>query len=279
MNSLPIPDLDCHGHFLAIAGAKQASRRLRLQAMAARIKVRYETFDSHKLDLTSIPRVNFAQTEAEDLADCYINSTRALGELILLLRDNLPDTRRLTCSYCGIGAPSTVDHYLPKDTFPEYAVMALNLLPCCFECNSKKGNVFVEDGRRTIFYLYADRIPVQPYLLADIRYYGTTPVATFRLNRHQEIDPPDFARIEAHYARLNLLQRFDELANDYMSEAMSSARTHCGDPRSSIEVAKYLAREHQRLAARMGINYWKAVLFEALTSSNAFVSQCCVVQP
>jgi hypothetical protein len=270
--------MDYHSHFLTIAGSKRTVRRLHLLALQVRIKERYGSFDDHKLDLTSIPLAKFDQNEAEDLTDCYINSTGALEELLVLLHSNLPGSRRSACSYCGIGAPSTMDHYLPKSAFPEFAVMALNLLPCCYECNTMKGNVFIEGGKRTIFYLYADTIPEQPYLCADITYYAAAPVASFRLHRHPEIDPSVFARIESHYARLSLLRRYGEMANDYISEAMSSARTHCGDPGNWHAITRYLAKEHARLAARMGTNYWKAVLFKALASSNAFVNQCCAIQ-
>jgi 5-methylcytosine-specific restriction endonuclease McrA len=40
------------------------------------------------------------------------------------------------CPMCGSLGTGSVDHYLPKEEFPEFSVMAANLVPACFNCNS-----------------------------------------------------------------------------------------------------------------------------------------------
>ena len=42
------------------------------------------------------------------------------------------------CPFCGFGHASTLDHYLPKAKFPQLAVITLNLVPSCKDCNHGK---------------------------------------------------------------------------------------------------------------------------------------------
>ncbi|WP_245558798.1 HNH endonuclease, partial [Arhodomonas aquaeolei] len=51
------------------------------------------------------------------------------------------------CPLCGHGQASTLDHYLPKSRYPQLAVVPLNLVPCCKDCNTGKGERFSSDSR------------------------------------------------------------------------------------------------------------------------------------
>jgi len=56
------------------------------------------------------------------------------------------------CSYCD-GFPmdrsgrtrKTIDHFQPKETFPEHAFTWSNLFACCDACQNVKGTRFLED--------------------------------------------------------------------------------------------------------------------------------------
>lgn len=44
------------------------------------------------------------------------------------------------CPSCGEdGSPGTLDHYLPKEEFPELSVFFENLTPMCDQCQERKG--------------------------------------------------------------------------------------------------------------------------------------------
>lgn len=55
------------------------------------------------------------------------------------------------CPYCGLPGNITLDHYLPRDVklFPQYAVFKENLVPACFDCQSKKSNFFPRVNAKT----------------------------------------------------------------------------------------------------------------------------------
>ena len=44
----------------------------------------------------------------------------------------------LVCPMCGGFGNGTLDHYLPKDTYPEFSVFSKNLIPAC-NCNNLRG--------------------------------------------------------------------------------------------------------------------------------------------
>lgn len=54
-----------------------------------------------------------------------------------IIYDNIKNSARENCPFCGgIGTPHTVDHYLPKSSFPQFSIHPYNLIPSCRDCNS-----------------------------------------------------------------------------------------------------------------------------------------------
>lgn len=49
------------------------------------------------------------------------------------------------CPFCEFGQVATLDHYLPKLKFPIFSILPYNLVPCCRDCNSNKGDRYVKD--------------------------------------------------------------------------------------------------------------------------------------
>lgn len=45
-------------------------------------------------------------------------------------------TGLLCCPVCGSGSTGNLDHYLPRDSYPEFSIMRSNLVPACSHCNS-----------------------------------------------------------------------------------------------------------------------------------------------
>ena len=56
------------------------------------------------------------------------------------------------CPACGEdGTPNTLDHYLPKKTYPEFAITACNLFPMCDICQGEKGTTTVNAANERLF--------------------------------------------------------------------------------------------------------------------------------
>ncbi|NBN05581.1 hypothetical protein GWI63_16320 [Proteus sp. G2665] len=62
-----------------------------------------------------------------------------------------------------------MDHYLPKDIFPEFSVTIHNLFPMCDICQGKKGVKLNDaDGKRYFMHPYFDTFTEQQLLILDI---------------------------------------------------------------------------------------------------------------
>jgi hypothetical protein len=78
--------------------------------------------------------------------------SEAMGEIQQKLYENRKSVARFkrlrgqqvpSCPMCGSSVTGALDHFLPKEAFPEFSVMAANLVPACTSCNSSvKGRTY-----------------------------------------------------------------------------------------------------------------------------------------
>lgn len=86
---------------------------------------------------TEIRPINLSNEQAEFLRNTYINRAKKYN---LDWIDKLYINKLLSCPMCGGDGPRTIDHYLPKEWYPEFSVLSYNLIPSCATCNSKRGS-------------------------------------------------------------------------------------------------------------------------------------------
>jgi 5-methylcytosine-specific restriction endonuclease McrA len=90
----------------------------------------YAHYRSHKGNPWHIARTNFIPDVGEQQKALY--QSRSSSPWIANIRHmQLP-----SCPMCGSSVTGSVDHYLPKEDFPEFSVMAANMVPACAHCNS-----------------------------------------------------------------------------------------------------------------------------------------------
>jgi len=73
------------------------------------------------------------------------------------------------CPACGEdGTPNTLDHYLPKQSYPEFSITACNLFPMCDICQGEKSIATVNAANERLFlHPYFDQFTdVQVFCLA-----------------------------------------------------------------------------------------------------------------
>jgi len=130
--SRPIPD--------AIEDAKLISI-LKKPEFAGQEKVWVAAYAAYRVargDPWAMTRALFsADIEKEQLA---LYDNRKSGGPIERIRQTVGI---LCCPMCGSPTTGTLDHYLPRDAFPEFSVFPSNLVPACGLCNSgAKGKIF-----------------------------------------------------------------------------------------------------------------------------------------
>lgn len=85
--------------------------------------------------------------------------SRKSGSRLKEIRDG---AMLLSCPMCGSPTTGTLDHYLPRTVFPEFSVMASNLVPACSHCNSGgKRAVYRGVGVERFIHPYFDTIAAQ----------------------------------------------------------------------------------------------------------------------
>ncbi|WP_279152654.1 hypothetical protein [Photobacterium iliopiscarium] len=69
-----------------------------------------------------------------------------------LIIDQLRERKLQICPACGEdGTPNTLDHYLPKDLYPEFSILSKNLFPMCDICQGKKSTKVLSPTQKRIF--------------------------------------------------------------------------------------------------------------------------------
>ena len=122
------------------------------------VKAEYEIYKgafSLKQVHALLPSTNFTDYNRKLLLGLYGSQKKIVKDVRRWIDLHNKRTYLCKCPYCTISPAGTTEHFLPKEKYPEFAVNALNLLPCCSICNGKKGeSVKTDDGKPYIINFY-----------------------------------------------------------------------------------------------------------------------------
>ncbi len=259
-----------------IVKTKQEPRRSRLVRLRRRIKRAYKRYDVNKPALERITPLGdgIGARRAADLKHCYdgmsdkSSSTynRYYAKIRLLAYH---------CAYCGIHAASTLDHYLAKDVYPEFAVLPANLVPSCSFCNPPR-DFRDAQRRRALIHPYFDVIQQERLLVANVKIAGGVPEAEFSVDTSGCTDVAFAALFERHVKLLGLLKRYNFHAgtsDEALGSIVRTVRTWArGRPQN--EIAALLRAEAAECDIRLGANHFKSALTRGAAASQAFLDFC-----
>lgn len=124
-----------------------------LGAMETDIKNAYRYYVRFRGRPTIIPlTTNDAQKAA--LLAAYENRPVAAG---LNWIDLIYYNGLASCPFCGGDGARTIEHYLPKSCYPEFAVFSLNLMPSCGGCNTKRNDMNSYGAPEPLLHPYFDK--------------------------------------------------------------------------------------------------------------------------
>jgi len=220
------------------------------------VKMEYKKYVSrYKVNrLTNFDNSAFSDPAAKNLRSCYADRIE-VNNLKGYIYRNQPQYIRYECQYCMIGDGSeSFDHYLPKEDYPEFAVLSLNLIPCCIKCNGHKSTTWKDNlNKRNIINLYYDVIPSIQFLFCSITYKRNTPIINFTIRNPGGIDPDLFDIIQKHYSRLHLLERFNNKVSTEITNLLNSISQFSGQV-SRARVAQIILAEVLEMKADYGYN-------------------------
>lgn len=252
-------------------GKKKAA----LKAIEAGMEVIYDEYDERfaNSDVHNQPPHKLSVADQNYLRSLYVS-----GNTITELFRNDYNVRvqqhnmlyAYKCPYCTLNEANTLEHILPKQTYPEYAVHAYNLIPCCSKCNTYKGED-IKDGSGvpwTINFYYHDPDAFQ-YLEAEFKTdINGFPVFEFHLVFPHDCDQLLKKIIENHYKKLHLLVRFKEMAEGKYAEE-EIRLLNC----ISIEDVKDNLNSYLSSAGfRYGRNHYYVAMLRCMAISNDYLS-------
>ena len=118
---------------LALNTKESDDLRLRLAKIDAELRESYTKYTEHFEDnnLEKLAPNNAFLPYKADLLSLYNYKFSVVKGLRLSIERAQPQAIRYTCQHCTLTSNESLDHFVPKDEFPEFAMNPFNLLPSC----------------------------------------------------------------------------------------------------------------------------------------------------
>ncbi|GKS88659.1 hypothetical protein [Acidovorax sp. SUPP2539] len=269
MRSIPLLNVDPIAVFNDIATAKHPPRRARMRAARAEVLVAYQRYEDAVPEVGALVAIGLTDAQKEAMQHAYAVETLPMTEL----RGNL--LKRIIvarCPFCGLSESSTLDHYLPKEKYPEFSIFPRNLVPSCGVCNTRKKDRILEDGTDVRMFLHPcfDAIPDVEFLTVRTRLEGDSLVLSYRLTRPDGMATRTFMHLRSHFDKLDLADRYRRMGLEHLGGQYPALRRAYGAAEDAVRVAEKLSEVAQDFEEVSGPNNWLAKLYRALTGNEAF---------
>lgn len=201
-----------------------------------------------------------AEATDEDVRQAY--STRLVRGCGRPVYDKiLGAALRHQCPYCGYGIVTTLDHFLPKSTFGALALEPWNLVPACKDCNHTLSVDSAESADTEFIHPFV-WVDDTAWLTATIL-HGDEPVADFAVARPADWSDETFNRVDSHFSRLDLGNRYAEISAATIHEITFSVQHICSAGRPG-DIRDHLVEQTRVQISAYGLNHWRTALFRAL---------------
>lgn len=269
MRNLPVPAVDPAVILRNITASKSRKIRSRLVRIRPAVRTAYATYLANSQSLEAIRPAGINGVCMEALLHAYGSATKAMNGLRdTLFFPNIEDFDE--CPYCGISEPKTLDHYLPKESYPEFSVFPANLIPICHVCNSSyKGTQLLSNtGERLFLHSYFDVLPLFDFICVQVNMGAEIEI---EFNITPKADDPYFSTvITNHFLKLGLKQRFARKAAAEIARKRPALTRIFNVKQNYAVVANELAQIASDLRSTCSGNHWKVALYEALSKSVVF---------
>lgn len=263
MNKVPAPTFDDAAALQALANNRRVGSYPHLQIAVLAIQQGYSQYGTAGGDAFSVQKVAVSDDVRTYLKGHYKDPPRDL-EYITELRSA---SEHLCCPMCGSMHSGTLDHMLPKNTYGEFAVFSLNLVPAC-KCNSKRQETLTgaNPGER-VLHPYFDNCLSERLIAACFEDLGLAPRIGLRLvvpSHHSHFNAIRFhvrSIVERTAIKNYLIRSWSNLCRKPGLIVRALAR----NPASVLELKATLAEELSLLDDQHGSkNNWASVFVAGL---------------
>jgi hypothetical protein len=266
VKTLSRPSYDAVTLFDSIVASKDEPRRSILRSLSTAVYAAYHAYEKAVPEVQSLVPPSPSNDEHEALLHCYKSRTKPFKRVYQEIFQST-----YSCPYCEIVKVQTLDHFLEKEIYPDLAILPVNLVPACFDCNRPRPRGIAPNGARSLMHPYFDASPVGQILHATIERAGVHWRAAFRMEdgASGEPDVPDL--YQRHHRLLKLLPRYRAWAEE---EGIPSIRLtvatwgrEVGPESATVTLQRYAAD----LRRKHGANHPSTVIHQAAAEHDDFV--------
>lgn len=197
----------CVWYELAKNSNKKEARLLNWRRIEKYVQGRYNDFDHTITNFTAAPPISKNLKIGGLLRAFYLAPPKDVKEVLRVRRR---DHNLLECPSCGYPTePDTLDHFLPKEDWPEYAIFPNNLVPQCRGCAPVKGQRYYGTTENSALFLnpiYSDAISSVQFKIDVILEKGRPKFSIgFSIGCH--VSSQDKERVIVHLQKLNVKER------------------------------------------------------------------------
>ncbi|MGW5923826.1 HNH endonuclease [Nocardia fluminea] len=262
MLSLPGPVRNSESDYDLASSSRRKTNRAILAGLRDTVMESYRNYSGR----ARMPELNhFDDDDAEKLRENY-NLTYHKGSLSALRQEIFEISTY--CALCGAEEASTLDHYLPQESFPEFSIFAHNLLPACDRCNRKKSTRYGFEDTGRFAHPYLDDLKPNGAIL-DCAFAVEQDIIHAMFNVKHSL-PEAVQRIAVyHFDKL-------ELGGRYSAKASMEIIEDIGLYEEAYElggaqlVASEARRKRNSLLKKFPESYWKVALYRGIETSDVF---------
>lgn len=209
------------------------------------------------------PLTRLLKKRKTNLRDLY--KPKADSDLYATLHQMRKKHKLRACPSCGEeGTPGTLDHYLPKEVFPELSICFQNLTPMCDQCQGKKGTDYISStGRKRFFHPYYDEINDCFFHIKITPPYDAPQRFELQIVR---CEPKDLKTLISHVIGVGLQDRIEEYCES-MHESLIDIFLEEPSLTSTIDRVK----DFHALESKKSLNAWGAIYYKSVLNTPDFL--------
>ena len=244
-----------------------------LDAIKTQMKSCYDNYESalNSASVHNLDPYGFVDPEKDNLKKLYKSDCDIAKKIRLHHSAFTSSTKRVynnKCPYCTLSEPDTIEHILPKDKYPEFAVHLYNLIPCCSKCNRHKlAAVRNPIGLPYTMNFYYHDPDFCQFLEADcIIDPNGYPSFEYRLAFPKNADLTLAAIMTNHFKRLRLIKRYDEEVVRGYTNIELTIKTVCGG-KSLNDALRFIKDYLSNIKNDYGLNHYYVAMLRCMISS------------
>ncbi|TWG21414.1 hypothetical protein FHX34_103952 [Actinoplanes teichomyceticus] len=172
------------------------------------------------------------------------------------------------CPFCWHRNVHTIDHQLPKSSYPLLSIIPDNLVPACTNCNHRKNDTVAASTQTQILHPYFEHADHGRWLFARVAYLEPVTVL-FSADPDPTFSETMQTRIRHQFTQFRLASLYGQQAASQIAgerHRIDQLRQQAGPTVLSAHL-----RDAADSWAKQSVNCWQRAMYEALATHSGFL--------